>query len=62
MIDGVEEVAEWRWKGAGLFELQLAKGGPYRIVLGVVERAIGRRGNLRPWRRSDELGSGSVYP
>ena len=31
MIDGVEEAAEWRWKGAGLFELQLAKGGPYRL-------------------------------
>jgi hypothetical protein len=24
VIEGVEEVAEWRWEGAGLFELQLA--------------------------------------
>ena len=45
MVDGVEEIAEWRWEGAGVFELQLAEGGFDRIILGVVERAIGRRGN-----------------
>ena len=39
MINRVEEVAEWRWRGANVFELQLAEGGPDRIVLGVVEDA-----------------------
>ena len=39
MINMVEEAAEWRWEGAGVLELQLAKGGPEGVVLGVAEDA-----------------------
>ena len=46
MIDGVEEVAEWCWEGAGVFELQLAEGGAERIVFGVVEDAHWTRRDL----------------
>ena len=46
MIDGVEEVAEWRWENAGVFELQLAEGGAERIVFRVVEDAHWTRRDL----------------